>query len=164
MPRPKRFVGALTLMTDQVRFLRVLYTRKIMTLYLTLWSFYSVFTSKTVIVTFLRKNLRIVSNLSPRNQTLGMVAKNSANGDIKVFGLALYVLIFLHCSKHFYLALQLCCLKKKVHFSLQQKRTRKAGLLLDTTDVIVQSSALNNNGSIEVKTDQIGNLHWELFI
>ena len=51
------------------------------------------------------------------------------------------------------------CLKKNDYLSLQEKRTEKAGLLLDTTEVIVQSSALNNNGSIEVKTDQIGNLN-----
>ena len=56
------------------------------------------------------------------------------------------------------------CLKKNDYLSLQEKRTEKAGLLLDTTEVIVQSSALNNNGSIEVKTDQIGNLNWKLFI
>ena len=51
------------------------------------------------------------------------------------------------------------CLKKNDYLSLQEKRTEKAGLLLDTTEVIVQSSTLNNNGSIEVKTDQIGNLN-----
>lgn len=56
------------------------------------------------------------------------------------------------------------CLKWNDHFSLQEKRTEKAGLLLDTTDIIVESSALNNNGSIEViKTDQIGNINWQSY-
>lgn len=126
MPRPKRFVGALTLMTDQVRFLRVLYTRKIMTLYLTLWSFYSVFTSKTVIVTFLRKNLRIVSNLSPRNQTLGMVAKNSANGDIKVFWSCFICLDFFTLLETFLSSITVMLFKKEGSLFVTAKAYKKS--------------------------------------
>ena len=78
--------------------------------------------------------------------------------------LLLFNLIFLRCSKYHHLALQLSCLALNDLFLLQEKRTEKAGLLLDTTDIIVKSSALNNNGSIEViKTDQIGNINWQSY-
>lgn len=48
---------------------------------------------------------------------------------------------------------------------LQERRTEKAGFLLETTAIIVESNALNSNGFTEViRTDQIGNFNWQLRI
>ena len=63
---------------------------------------------------------------------------------LKFFTLVLFDLAFLRCSKYFYLALQACCLKQNDHWLLQKKCAKKAGLLSDITDVIVELSVLNN--------------------
>ena len=120
-----------------------------------------VFLPKMMAVTFPGKKLP-VSNLSQKSNFWNSRQKLCRHR-YQIF-LVLHYLPWFFYIAYFYLALKVCCFKWNGHFSLQEKRTEKAGLLLDTTDVIIESSALNNNRSIEVKTDQIGNVNWQLFI